>query len=454
MITFPLLFGIFLRIYKIWSNYFFTGELGKELLYAKHFMDLGTLPLVGMPTSHEWLNYGPIYYWILIPIMKIFCGSPYILFWLALVVSIAGILITYFVFKKIVDKKFAIILAAFISVSPLWVWATRLSKLHTFFFILIPLVIFCMYKVWNGKNRYMIWLGLTFGAIFSFHFSQLPIFIVIFLMFYIKRKNIHVKDYFIFLAGLIIPNITILIYDAAKGFTMIKDLILWIPYRFAGFIGIYPKNNIVSSSGIGTLSAFNEFFGRNLFDNKQIWILGSAIFIGLFAMFMVKNRKKFSTDFLTFYVITSTITQCFALLIHTSPPLHYFFPIFLNFGILFAYFASLNWQRKTSRILSISIFVLLFIAGVVGMNKEHANDIDYIPLTNQEKVAQKIVDMASGRAFNIVRVGPFDYFPENYSQNYRYLILLKGGKVDPQSNLIYTITENGQDISVKENAKN
>jgi hypothetical protein len=102
---------------------------------------------------------------------------------------------------------------------------------------------------------------------------------VIFLAFWIKRKNLKIRDYIKFILGLIIPNITILIYDAKNGFSMTKNLILWIPYRMAGFVGIYPKNNLDMTSGGSTLSAFNEFFGRNLFWDSRFWILGSIIFV-------------------------------------------------------------------------------------------------------------------------------------------------------------------------------
>jgi len=454
MILIALLAGTFLRLYNIWNNYFFTGELGRELLYVWQLIQTGKFPLVGLGTSHEWLNYGPIYYWILIPLVKIFGWSPFILFWLALAVSMIGILITYFVFKNIVDKKFALILSFFVSVSPIWVWATRLSKLHTFFFILTPLLIYFLYKVWNGKNKYIFWLGFSLGALFSFHYSQLPLFAVIFLAFWLKRKNLKIKNYLMFLAGLVIPNITVLIYDAKNGFSMIKNLILWIPYRFAGFTGIYPKNNLNEVSGIGTITSFNEFFGRNLFDNSHLWILGSAIFIILFIIFFVQNRKRFSKDFLTFYIISSTIVQCFALLIHTSPPLHYFFPIFLNFGLLFAYFTCQYWNKKSTRILTVAIFVLMFAAGIVGMKNEHANDPDYVPLVNQENVVEDIVKDANAQPFSLERVGPFDYFPEYYDQNYRFLILSGGGKIDPTSKLKFIILEAGQNVYAIKNVEN
>jgi len=399
--------------------------------------------MIGLTTSHEWLNYGPIYYWILIPLVRVFGWSPYILFWLALVVSMAGILITYFVFKRIVNKNFALILSFFVSVSPIWIWITRLAKLHVFFFILSPLIIYFLYKIWQEHFKYMFWLGLAFGALFSFHFSQIPIFLVAFLAFWLKRKQLKIKNYLMFLAGLILPNITVLIYDAKNGFTMIKNLILWVPYRFLGFAGIYQKNNLSVETAGSTASSFNQFFGQNLFWDNRFWILGSFIFAVMFVTFFIQNRKKIFKDFFAFYVISSTIIQCLALLIHTSPPIHYFFPIFLNFGLLFSHFTMQFWQRKTTKILTGLIFILLGVTGILAIGREHTNDIDYIPMSTQERVAGDIVADANGRSFSLVRLGPYDYFPENYSQNYQFLILSKGGKLDNSAKLRYVIYDIG-----------
>jgi hypothetical protein len=338
-----------------------------------------------------------------------------------------------------VDEKFATILAFFVSVSPLWIWLTRLSKLHTFFFILIPLVIYFIYKIWNKDNKFMFWLGLTYGALFSFHYSQIPMFLVILGVFWLRRKTLKAADYFKFIVALIIPNITILIYDAGQKFTMIKNLILWIPYRLAGFVGLYPKNNLDIVSGGSTLSSFNEFFGRNLFWDSRFWIFGSVLFLILFIAFVVQNRKKFTKDFFTFYVISSTVVQCIALLIHTSPPVHYFLPIFLNFGLLFSYYTNYFWKRMSTKFFTVIIFVLMFAGGIIGLNKEHTNDTDYIPLKTQENIADYIVKDAKGLPFNLDRIGPFDYFPEYYDQAYQFLILMKGGKVDTTAKLKYTI---------------
>jgi len=452
MIVISLVLGIILRIYKISSNYFFSGELGKELLYAHKFIESGVLPLIGMPTSHEWLNYGPLYYWILIPLIKLFGNSPYILFWLSLVVCVAGIIITYLVFSKIINKqstpsegkRFAIILSFFISLSPLWIWVARLSKLHTFFFVLTPIIIYFLYKIWNKEIKYIFWLGIVFGLLFSFHYSQIPIIIVIVLAFWIRRKSIKIKNYLMFLVGLVIPNITVLINDAQNGFPMIKNLVLWIPYRIAGFTGLYPKNNMDVGTFKSTLSAFNDFFGQNLFWDNRIWILGSVTFLVLFITFIIQNRKKFAKDFFVFYLIASTIAQCIALFIHTTPPIHYFFPIFLNFGLLFSFFACQYWQRRSTKVLTTLIFILMFVAGIFGLGSEHTKDIDYIPLSTQQKVVDYMVSDSEGKPFTITRIGPYDYFPEEYSQNYKYLIKIEGGVIDPSSKLKYIIYDIGE----------
>jgi len=455
MIIIPLLLGALLRVYKIFDNYYFTGELGKELLYVRELILNHEFPLVGLATSHEWLTYGPIYYWILIPIYKLFSGNVFILYWLALVVSMLGIYVTYWVFSKIVNNKFALILTFFISLSPIWVWETRLSKLHTFFFILMPLVIYFLYKIWNKDTNKMIWLGIAYGSLLSFHYSQLPILLVIITAFFIQRKYLKLKNYLHFIIGFTIPNLSIIVYDFGHGFEMTKNLIMWVPYRILGFVGLYPKNNLSVTSGVTTLSSFNEFFGRNLFNDPSYWLLGTIVFITLFSAFIICNKNTITKDFLVFYVIFSTLSQCLSLFVHTSPPLHYFLPIFLNFGILFAYFIYQNQSKLAKNILIPLVFVLLFISEILFLNQEHKNDTDYVSLKLQINTISEIIIDSKDIPFALKRIGPFDYFPDEYKQNYEYLLLQKGAKIDPNAKLRYVIIDSlGNARVIKENGEN
>ena len=115
-----ILIGIFLRINNISNDYYFTGESAKELLYAKHLIESNIFPTIGMATSHEWLYYGPIYYWILIPLVKIFNYNPFLLFWLSIAVSIAGIVVNYKLITKVANKSIAVYSTILISLSPIF----------------------------------------------------------------------------------------------------------------------------------------------------------------------------------------------------------------------------------------------------------------------------------------------------------------------------------------------
>ena len=446
MIIIVILLGTFLRMFDIGSNYFFTGELGKELLYMRSFSLVHSLPLTGMATSHEWLYYGPVYYWIMIPFYNLFRGNPYILFWAALVVALIGLILNYFVFKKIAGEKIALISTAIQSFSPLLIWQTRLSKLHVFFYILTPLFTYLTYLLWNGKKKWVFWAGLTYGLMFSFHFSQIPILGVVILFFYLKRKIYRFFDWLKFAAGLLLANITLVIYDAGHGFTMTKDLILWIPYRILGFAGLYPKNNLDAASSAGTLQSFIEYMGKNIFWDSRAWIIGSIIVFLVLIHFVITRRSRITKDFLTFYLVSSIGFVFLANLIHTAPPIHYFLPIFTLIPVLLAIYLGKTrfWLLILIAVVLINLFSFRVDPQFYGSADELISDIDLVPYSLQDSLTSFIVKDAKGKPFTIKRIGPYDYFPEEYSQNYKYLVLWKGGNLVDKSGLIYTIVEDVQ----------
>ncbi|HKC04861.1 MAG TPA: glycosyltransferase family 39 protein [Patescibacteria group bacterium] len=437
-----LILGLFLRVYKIGSNYFFTGELGKELLYMRQFAIKGTLPLTGMATSHEWLSYGPIYYWIMIPVFKLFNGNPYILFWSAFTVAILGLALNYFVIKRIANEKIAMLSTMIQTFSPLLIWQTRLSKLHVFFFLLMPVFTYLLYLMWEtpssakaseGRGKWVFWAGLTFGILFSFHFSQIPILGVVILLFLIKKELYKVKDWFLFGLGVVLPNITLLWQD--------KSLALWLPYRVINFADKNPG---------GTLFAITEYFGKTIFWNQGLWIIGLLIFAAVFFHYIYVNKERLSQDFLPFYLISSISLMLVANILHGAPPVHYFLPIFTTVPILFAIYLS---KIKFSQL----IIFLILLTNLVsfgndplffGDSTKFIPAIDFVPYGLQKTIASFIVFDSKGNDMSIRRIGPYDYFPEQYSQNYKYLIIESGGKLLDTSGNTYMILESTQSAEI------
>jgi len=418
--------GIFLRIYKIETNYYFTGELGKELLYMYKYASGHTLPLVGMATSHEWLSYGPFYYWLMIPVFNIFSGNPFILFWVGLTVSVLGIISVYLVFKKIINEKVALLSAMVAALSPIFIWQTRLSKLHIFFFLIIPAVTYLLYLLWQGKKKWLIPAGLLFGILFSFHFSQIPILGVVILLLLIKRNIYKVRDWIYFGIGVIIPNITLIWQD--------RNLILWLPYRMF---------NIVNKDPEGTLKLLTEYFGKSIFWDNRLWATGLVIFLAIFAHYVFRNRNKLTKEFLPFYLISSISLMLIANILHGAPPIHYFLPMFTAQTVLYAIYMSKFkfWPLVMIPVLLINLASFMndpiFYKDFSGLVK----NTDMVSYSTQNAAASFIVFDAKSTPISIKRIGPFDYFPEQYSQNYKYLIIWKGGNLAENSGNVYTITE-------------
>jgi 4-amino-4-deoxy-L-arabinose transferase-like glycosyltransferase len=418
--------GVFLRIYKIEINYYFTGELGKELLYMYKYASSHTLPLIGMTTSHEWLSYGPFYYWVMIPIFNIFSGNPFILFWSGLVVSVLGLISIYLVFKKIINDKVALLSTLIAAFSPIFIWQTRLSKLHIFFFLIIPVITYLLYLLWSGKKKWIIPTGLLFGLLFSFHFSQIPLFGVVILLFLIKRRIYKIRDWIYFGVGLIIPNIPLIWQD--------RNLALWLPYRVA---------NMNNKDPIETLKLLTEYFGKSVFWNNHFWIIGFVIFLAILAHYIIKNRHNFAKEFLPFYLISSISLMLVANILHGAPPIHYFLPMFTMQTVLYAIYLA---KFKYWPLVFIPIVVMnlveftydpVFYKNFSGLVK----NTDMVSYSTQNAVTSFMVANSKNTPMSIKRIGPFDYFPEQYSQNYKYLIIWKGGNLVENSGNIYTITE-------------
>jgi len=411
--------AVFLRIYNFPSGFSFEGELGRELIYLKSLVDAGRLPTIGLTTSHEWLSYGPFYYWIMMPFYKLAGGHPFVLFWTGIAAVSAGLLANYLVVRRIAGEKLATVSSLVTALSPVLIWQTMNAKLHLFFFILIPIFMYFLHLLWQGKKKWVFWAGLIFGLMFSFHFSQIPIIGVIALMFLIKRKMYNYKHWLAFIAGTILPNITYIWQD--------KNIALWVPYRVL---------DIATKNPQGTINSFIEYFGRSIFWDNRALVLGAFLFIVLFVHFIYSQRKNLTREFLPFYLASSIGLMITASVFHGAFPIHYFLPIFPTLPIFLGYYLIKNKN-------AILVLFIVFLVNLPGYFSPPAAEV-FVPFEKQEAIASFIVAEANGRDITIKRIGPYDFFPENYSQNYKYLVSWKGGRVTDDSHNVYTIIEDRQ----------
>ncbi|OGM56938.1 hypothetical protein A3E46_01225 [Candidatus Woesebacteria bacterium RIFCSPHIGHO2_12_FULL_46_16] len=444
IIVFLIILAAFiLRAYKIADNFVFSGEFGTELLYVRDALASNRLLLIGLPTSHNWISYGPLYYWLMMPLMKALGPEPLMGAWVGIVAGTLAVAFNYLFVRKIFNEKVALVSSVLIAISPIWIWFSRMARLYIFNWLIWYPFVYFLWQLWRGKAKNIFWLGFFFGLFFNFHFSPILILPVLFLVFVLKRRFLKLKHYSLVFLGAILANLPSVIYDAQQGFSMLKSFAVWIPYRIAGFVGLYPKNNPTAESFSGSLNIINEFFGKMFVLNEPLWIVSTIVFFVLAGILLKQSYKKVFKDFGIFLIFLSLASVLAGVFIHGAPPIHYFLPLFtippIVIGMLADKYKSGLW---TVVFLLLILFNLKAFFGhyiFYGKVKDATLTPDFVPYKLQKEIARYIISDAKGEKFTLRRVGPWDYFSEEYSQNYRYLLWNLGNEPINGASLSYTI---------------
>ncbi len=413
-----LVIAFLFRFYRINENLVFHGELGDNYLVIKNTIGKGVVPLLGPPTSHPWLSFGPLFYYIFAPFLILNHYNPVTGAYFFGTISILGLIANYYVVKKFFSVKVALISSYLIAISPIWIDIARQSRFFSMVtYLFYPFLLLTLFAIQNAK--YMFWLGLVLGIMINFHLT--PIFLIpsLVLLFFLKRKNIRRKDVSLGIIGFVIPNIPFLIYNIKNHFEMITKFAVWIPYRSA----IYHNFNL----GF-TLDEILRFFG------------GLFFLIPILVAIYLERKNKY-VRILCLFLVFGII----ALILHKDPPTHYFYVLYPIPVIFLSLFFS--------KLKSFLIFTLLVLITVINFSylfsdrwfyiNENAVKQNYnIPYKLQREAAERIVNDANGEPYNLHRVGFSDQFEGEFAQNYRYLLWLYGNEPkDYKTNLSYKIVE-------------
>lgn len=446
------LFGAFLRFYRIQQNFVFGGEIGDNLLAIKNTVAHGVLPLLGPVTSHPWLYFGPLFYWIFGPVLIFSKFNPFSHAYFGAFFATVVLVLNYFVIRKIFETRVALISSFLIAISPLFLSFSRAAR---FFSLVIPLdylFLLFLYLVGQGKKKYLFWLFFVYAVMFSFHFSPLLLLPVIISVLLIKRVKLSVRDLSVSAVGFIIPSLPFIIYDAQHGFSMIKDLTLWIPYRVLGFLGLYHKNT-VSAQVIheNAYSIYNYF--SDSFITSKFAFLGVVVTLVLAAYVLYKLFIFFKTKRVPYnwlLILLWFVLGIAAVFIHGNPPIHYFVPV-LPIPILFLSLLLADlWEKSIGKLFTVVLLVVLFLFNLLfyfssnwfysqqSMATMNPYDVPYVV---QQDAAQFIIQNSRGGKFVLHRVGPDDQFDNGYEQNYIYLLWWYGNEPVQHARTTYTIVE-------------
>lgn len=455
----------FFRLYRLPENLLFHGELGHNYLAVKNSVLAGSLPLLGPPTSHPWLSFGPLFYWVMGIVLYFGKGDPLVASYFFAGIALISALPLYITAKRLFNTKSALISTFIYAISPLFVSATRQGR---FFFFIIPLSILYYLLVWKfmkTKNeRYFILLGFLFGVMLNFHFAPLyliPSLLILFIVFKIRPP---IRSILFSFLGFLVPSLPFILNDASHQFSMIRNLFVWLPYRSISITGVIPKNAPSAHSLFETFSTMEEFLRTSFVQQSGILSYSIILILGLCIVLWIKKRfgKTEETALGTTILVVHLIIGFAVLIIHQGPPLHYFLPLY-PIPILLSgkWMSEVLKSSNNVRHLGYLFILLLFLTIPLNMSYYFSINWFYWPTTYfdqahpvpyflQQSIAKRIVVEAQGQKFHLKRVGEFDYYEGNYAQNYQYLLWLYGDEptTDPNTPLLFTIYETPKDFPI------
>ncbi|OGF98818.1 hypothetical protein A2153_04685 [Candidatus Gottesmanbacteria bacterium RBG_16_38_7b] len=435
--------ALFLRINRLEQNLIFTGETGQTYLEVRDALIDGKLPLRGLSTSHSWLSFGPWYYYLLMVSFKLFGYHPNVPAYMSALFSTAGVILVYLAVKESGSKRKSMVAALLAATSPAYLTLSRDGRFYTLaVYLALAVFIFAVkYNRTGSLNRLEIFLGgLSLGLAVSIHWSGLIIFPGL-LWILIKNKN-RIKAGWGAL-GFLLPFIPFLIYDARHSFSMTGKILAWLPYRILTTIGIINTGSFRPGSS-EIFTAITEFFQSVV---NPIGLKG-AVLTAIFCVYSILLIRRKDIIGMTAIFLWGGIIS---IMLHGQPPLHYFAPVLPFAFLLYADF--IGRLVLISRGTFWRAFSLIMLSGLFFFQakflfsdkwfyiKQAATGDKPVPYALQEDLAKKIVNEAAGKEYSLKRVGPFDIYRENFSQNYRYLMWMYGNEplVGRKTNLVYTI---------------
>jgi len=426
VLLFALAVGIFLRFYKLEENLVFHGELGHNYLAIKDFLTSGTLPLLGPPTSHSWLHFGPLYYWLVAPFLLAFNFSPVSVAYFFAILGVLLIYVNYYVVKKLLNENIALISSLLISISPELNALTRGSRFFSLVVILFyPFFLFLLKSLDNPK--YLFWSALFFGVMLNFHLTPIILLPFIFVFLFTNRDKYKAKDLLKAFLWFLIPNLPFLLHSSVNKFEMLFKFFAWLPYR-----SITTDSRSISSGVFSLVKFLNSIVYRSE-SLLLFFVLLTLLVVGI-----VKKKNKtilaLAGIFLSGYI---------GILIHGDPPTHYYLPLFPAAIVLVS--SGLSFLFKYKKIFI--VFALLMTLNFSYFFSEkwfyrYKNSGELlVPYAQQLGIVEFILNDTGGKPFSLARKGYSDEFEGEYAQNYFYLFWLKGHEPVANGEQVFTIFE-------------
>ncbi|MBI3396992.1 glycosyltransferase family 39 protein [Candidatus Woesebacteria bacterium] len=442
VLLFILFIAALFRLYKIDQYMTFLGDEGRDVIIVRRFLVEHHIMLIGPGTSIGNMYLGPLYYYLMAPVLFLFNFSPV---GPAVQIAVLGVFTVYLVWlmsREWFGRVAAFVAASLYAISPVVITYSRSSwnpNIMPFFAII------CIYSLWKiFKYSEWIWLlvlGISFAFVLQSHYLGLlllPVILVYWFLTYFKIKTHIPKPKFLtkelfkntLLAMLLFFSLMspLVFFDARHGWNNFNALKLFLTERQTT-VSANPIKNLPNIFPIFNKSVTRLVAGGDVtFGTVASVVLG----VGLLWLVVTYLRREGSKT----SILKSPITLLFTWLLFAMVGLslykqeiydHYygfFFPAsFILLGLItqeIVHKAKYMTQKYYKIILALfGVFYVLLVT--INLMKNPLLSPPNMQLQRTEEVAKFIKNDARGNKFNFAVIAE-----RNYEGAYKYFLQLWG----------------------------
>lgn len=431
LLFFIIVIAIFPRAAQIFSsnNYYFGSEQAVEYLITKDIVVDHKVVLVALQGGFgDILKPAGFNYLLAVPFI-LADGNPFGGRIFMFLISILTIITAFVFFNRMFGLKISFLVSFLLAISPNlkdYVGSVSTPSLIPFLTILL---LYCIFKAFNGKKEYIPIILFTVGLMAHFEMAVSGIlsafFILTAIFCVIKKVNIKPRYYFFSIIMYVIPFIPILLFDTYNNFHNIKGVIKLISaggetsakHSFSSILIIL--QNRIEIFGWDYVSSFSS--------NPLLWI--PILFVIVYGMYLlIKNKKnKFTHKSYLLYIATIPLFTFIFTLFYPSQSIHQWWLGNLNIIYYLLLGLSLNylWKNNYLKLFIILMFFLLSLAFINRTYFIYKTQFAFPPNTyiKEEGVIDYIFKDARNKPFGI------SVFTTGSKKTYEYLIWWKRNKI-------------------------
>lgn len=406
--------GAFLRLYDLSGFITFLGDQGRDALIVKRIVTFEHFPSIGAPSSVGMVYLGPFYYYLIAPFILLTNFNPVGLAYGVAFMSIAGIIISYLIVRKLVDERTAISFLIFSVFSYALVYLSRFSWNPNLLPIFTFMTLFFFYQWLQSKKQLM---SMLFGAFLSFTiqlhylalFLFLPLLIVYGVQIFQEKKR---KELFTGLVPAILSFVffssPLILFDLRHNFLNARN-----------FIALFTEGKVDSATPIMNrmLQTVQQFFLHSLQIEMNETL--ALVFFLLVIAFFVVLIKRTKSQFLLLHGLTFISFIVLFAFLESARHLHYFGPAYLSFYLILSaalFQIPIKIMRYVSMIIVIGVFIFFNVGHYAFLWKEPNSQIEYA-----KKIAESFKPHITSEPIQVVTI-PFT----ESDGHYRYFIDLEG----------------------------